>query len=146
MNHKTASPRVASYLIVRKDDKIALLLRSGTGWMNGMYGLPAGKVEQGESYTQAAIREAKEEIGLELTEKDIEFTHIMHRFEGDDWVDVFFEVVKPNVEPVNAEPHMHSELAWFAIDNLPKNTIPSVKFAVEKIDEKQTFSEFGWVD
>jgi len=68
----------------------------------------------------------------------------MHRFEGDDWVDVFFEVVKHDVEPVNAEPDMHSELVWLDPQALPGNVIPSVRFAVGKIGEGEVFSEYGW--
>src|SRR5690606_13601753 len=101
-------------------------------------------VERNESYTQAAIREAKEEVGLDLVEADLRFTHVMHRNEGDDWVDIFFEVTKPGVTPVNAEPHMHSELAWFDSQDLPENTIPSVRFAINQIAENKTFSEYGW--
>lgn len=35
----------------------------GSGWWNGF----GGKLEPGESYEQAAIRETKEEVGLKLT-------------------------------------------------------------------------------
>lgn len=40
---------------------------------DGKIGFPGGMVEEGETPLVAAIREAKEEIGLELTEDQLEF-------------------------------------------------------------------------
>ncbi len=144
MSFDTAMPFVASYVLLKKDGKLAFVLRSNTGWMNGYYGLPSGKVEKGESYTDAAIREAKEEAGIDILAEDLKFAHIMHRREGYDWVDVFFEVTKWKGDPYNAEPHMHSELVWLDPKALPKNTIASVKFALDRVANREKFSEYGW--
>lgn len=144
MSYATATPRVASYIIVRKGSKIAFLLRSNTSWMNNHYGLPAGKVEKDEPYTKGAIREAKEEIGIDINPKDLQFIHVMHRNEDSDWVDVFFEAKKWTGQLHNAEPHMHSEVAWLDPNDLPKNVIPSVAFAMQQIADGAVFSEYGW--
>lgn len=144
MNYNTATPYVASYVLVKKGGKVAFVLRSNTSWMNNYYGLPSGKVEKDESYLQAAVREAHEEIGIKVTPENLKFVHVMHRREGSDWVDVFFEATNWEGEPVNAEPHMHGELAWLDMPNLPKNVIPSVRFALEQINQGKYFSEYGW--
>jgi 8-oxo-dGTP diphosphatase len=115
--------------------------------MNDYYGLPSGKVEHDESFEQAAIREAREEIGIEVMQADLKHVLTMHRLEENDtnsWVDVFFEVDKWEGEIVNAEPHMHSELAWLDPETLPKNTIPSVRFAIEQIAAGNAYCEYGW--
>ena len=144
MSFDTAQPRIASYVIIRKDDKIAFVLRSNTTWMNHHYGLPSGKVEKNESYTAGAVREAKEEIGITVDPADLKFLLVVHRSEGDDWVDVFFETTKWTGEPYNAEPHMHSELAWLDPKNLPAKVIPSVAAALKNIEDGKQFSEYGW--
>lgn len=64
MTFSTATPRVASYLMLKKDGKYAFLLRANTGWRDGYFGLPAGKVERNESFEQGAIREGLEEVGV----------------------------------------------------------------------------------
>ena len=144
MTYDTATPRIASYVLVRKNGKMAFVLRENTSWMNDHYGLPSGKVEKNESYTVAAMREAREELGIDVAVEDLRFVHIMHRNEGADWVDLFFEATKWKGEPVNAEPHMHSELAWLDPKNLPERMIPSVRFAIGQIERGKAFSEFGW--
>lgn len=40
------TPYTAVYLVFRKNNKVAFVLRSNTDWMEGYYGLPAGKVEK----------------------------------------------------------------------------------------------------
>jgi ADP-ribose pyrophosphatase YjhB (NUDIX family) len=143
--YTTAAPYVASYVLVKNNDgHIAFVLRSNTDWMNDYYGLPSGKVEKGESFSAGAIGEALEEIGINIHPADLEFTHVMHRFEGRDWVDVYFTARKWQGEPYNAEPHMHSELAWLDPNNLPKNVIPSVEFALQQITAGKKYSEYGW--
>jgi 8-oxo-dGTP pyrophosphatase MutT (NUDIX family) len=148
MSYNTQRPHIAAYVIVRKKGKIAFLLRENTGWMNGFYGLASGKVETKESYIEAAIREAKEEIGIELRPDDLKQVLIMHRYEGGDhapeWVDVYFEALKWEGEPKNAEPDLHSKLVWLDPKNLPENVISSVKAAIADIEAGKTYAEFGW--
>jgi 8-oxo-dGTP diphosphatase len=50
---------------------VLLLQRHGTGFEDGNYGLPAGHLEPGESVTHAAIRECREEVGIELEPSDL---------------------------------------------------------------------------
>ena len=148
MKYNTATPYIASYVILRKDQKIAFVLRANTGWMNGFYGLPSGKTEKNESFLECAIREAKEEIGVTLNLKDIVPVLTVHRKEPSDqgmtWVDVYFEARNWKGEVINAEPEVHSELAWLDPNNLPDNVVPCVKAALEEIKKGKTYSEYGW--
>lgn len=144
MSYPTATPRIASYVIMRKNGKIAFVMREDAGWMNGYYGLPSGKVENNESYLQAAVREAKEETGVLIVIEDLTPVHMMHRMEGTDWVDAYFEASKWQGEPINAELHKHSSLDWLDPKNLPKNVIPPVAFAIKNINNGIQYSEYGW--
>lgn len=144
MSYDTATPYIASYVLLRKGNKLAFVLRKNTGWMDGKYGLPAGKVEKDERYTAAAVREAEEEAGVKIKEKDLKFVHISHRRAETDWVDVIFEATKWEGEPYNAEPEVHEKLEWIDLDELPENVISAIRFFLNKIKEGQIYSEYGW--
>lgn len=58
---------------VEYDGKILLLKRNFNKPQPNTFGVPAGKVENGESIIEAMIREAKEETGLNLLEKHLNF-------------------------------------------------------------------------
>lgn len=147
--YATARPYAASYILARRDDgKYAFVLRSNTGWMDGYFSLPAGKVEIGESFSAAAAREAEEEIGITVQQSDLEQVLVCHRNEGDEadmcWVDVFFEVTSWQGDIYNAEPDVHGEIAWFALDGLPDNVIPSLQQALEHFNAGTSYCEIGW--
>lgn len=113
--------------------------------MNGYYGLPSGKVEKNESFVAAAIREGLEEVGVIIKPKNLKYVHTMHRHsQGMDWVDVYFEVADWQGNVVNAEPDMHSEVAWLDVNNFPENIIPPVRAALEAIECGEQYSEYGW--
>lgn len=135
----------ASYLVFIKNGKILLLQRKNTGFMDGWYSFIAGHVDKGESFTQAAIREAREEAGLELDPEEIKVSHMMHR-NSDDSVrmDVFFTVENWKGSPVNREPEKCSDLSWFPLEELPKNTIPYIRDALNYIRRDIPYSEYGW--
>lgn len=59
---------VASIILVQAGKY--LLVQEARSSINGLWNFPGGKVDEGESFAEAAIREAKEELGLivELTE------------------------------------------------------------------------------
>jgi 8-oxo-dGTP diphosphatase len=134
----------AVYLILVEDGKILLQRRQNTGYADGNYSLPAGHLEDNESITQALVREMKEEIDLDLKAEDTELVHTMHRRENDIRIDLFFTTKKYQGEPKNAEPEKCDDLSWFSLDNLPENTVPYVKQAIESYLAKEIFSERGW--
>ena len=51
--------------VILKDDKI-LMIKEGGKDNFGLWNIPSGGIEQGENIVEAAIREAKEETGLEV--------------------------------------------------------------------------------
>ena len=147
--YDSARPYIACFVILRKGNKVAMVLRKNTGWMDGYYGLPAGKVEYFEHFTAGAAREAKEEAGVDIAESDLACVHTAHRHgeDGDvfmDWVDVYFEAQTWQGEPHNAEEEKSERLDWIDLLNLPDNIVPSQKAALEHIAKKSFYSEFGW--
>lgn len=59
------NPKVVAATITHRDGQVFLLRRGvPPGW--GLWGLPAGYVEIGETVEDAARRETREEIGLEV--------------------------------------------------------------------------------
>lgn len=143
----------AAYLILEREGKYLLARRCGTGYRDGQYSLVAGHVEPGESFTQAIIREAQEEIGITLSEKDLSVVHVMQRKEidpefmtefGNERMDVFLRARTWSGELVNREPHKCDELAWFSYDELPQTIVPYVRLMFEHIRKGIFYSECGW--
>jgi mutator protein MutT len=134
----------AAYPFYIKEGKILLGRRINTGYADGMYSLPAGHVEDGETLANCVVREAKEEIGVDIREADLDLVHVMHRKEEDTRVDFFFFVKKWKGTPTICEPDKCDDLTWFALDTLPENTVPYIRSAIEQWQKGIIYSNFGW--
>lgn len=138
---------ISSYVIFQEGDKILLSRRYNTGYRDGEYSLPAGHIEEAEFATAAAVREAKEEVGVKVKPEGLTSAHIMHRHCGDhERIDFFFTAKDWQGKIVNAEPEKCDGLSWFSLDELPANTIPYIHAALERYGDGQFFSEFTEVD
>jgi len=135
---------VTIHLFLLQGDKILLLRRFQTGYMDGHYSVPAGHLDGEESVRTAGIREAHEEIGIQINPQDMNFAGVFHRHEGDERVDFFMLVQNWNGEQYNAEPEKCDQLRWVDLDNLPKSTIPYIRRAIENYRGGILFDEFGW--
>jgi 8-oxo-dGTP diphosphatase len=132
------------HLLFFRDDQVLLLRRFNTGYADGQYSVPAGHLDGGETVISAAAREAEEETGLGLEETDILFSSVMHRLDQDERVDFFVHVQLWRGEPVNAEPDKCDELRWVRVNELPHNTVPYVRKAIQNHWDGIKFDEFGW--
>jgi 8-oxo-dGTP diphosphatase len=56
--------------VIEHDHRVLLLRRPPDDFMGGIYELPSGKVDPGESLDAALIREVKEETGLDVASID----------------------------------------------------------------------------
>ncbi len=135
---------VAVHLFFLRDDRVLLLRRFNTGWEDGSYSVPAGHVDGGETVTQAAIREAREEIGVRLEPRNVEVVHVMHRKSEDERIDFFLLARHWTGEIANREPGKCDDLAWHPVTSLPGNMIPYVRQALRNYQNGLLFSEFGW--
>jgi 8-oxo-dGTP diphosphatase len=136
----------ASYLVLKKENKILMLRRFNTGYKDGFYSFPAGHVEEGESFEECLIREAKEEIGVEIRRESLKELYIIHRYKDEVLlnnarIDVFYIVENWTGEIQNLEPNKCDDLSWFDLENLPENTIPYIRVAIENIKNKVHFLE-----
>ncbi|NMP27354.1 NUDIX domain-containing protein [Rahnella sp. SAP-1] len=136
---------IAVFVLLRRGDEICMLRRSGTGWMDGFYSLPAGGLEEKETLSAAACREAREEIGVSISAANLRLAHSMHVWTEDrSWMGHFFTCSEWQGVPYLAEPDKHSELTWQHIANLPADTIPYVQQAIGQIISHHPYSEYGW--
>lgn len=138
------SHRLAVYVVLREGSDVMFMLRSGTGYRDGQYGLPSGKVEQGESLIDAARREVVEETGLALRANQLILGHVMERVTTTGrWIDWFFVADEWDGQPTNREPWKCGGFAWLRPDH---ETISDyVRLALRAIADGQPFSVYHGV-
>lgn len=99
---------------------------------------------------EAFIREAKVEINIDIDPKDAHIAHMMHQDSqrGSDALryrlEIFFIVEKWIGGIENMEPDKCDNLSWSTLDELPDNTIPYIKEALENIENGTPYSEYGY--
>ncbi|KJS35511.1 MAG: NUDIX hydrolase [Hyphomonas sp. BRH_c22] len=132
------------HLVLLRDGKVLMLRRFNTGYEDGKYSLVAGHVDGGETFRSAMAREAQEEAGLEIAPAALRLLHTMHRNSDEERVSLYFGVDAWSGEPVNTEPHKCDDMRWFALTELPQNTVPYIRVALASINDDVAYLEFGW--
>ena len=118
----------AVHMIITKDNKILLQKRKGSKLWPGYYALPAGHIDEGETQFDALIREAQEELGINIDPKNILNSYVVLRrnfFEIDGkqlepYIDYYFDIEEFEGVPKIMEEDKCDELIWADVDNLPE--------------------------
>ena len=117
--------------IVLRDSKILLLERAKDDFMGGIYELPSGKVEKGETLTVALAREVKEETGLLLAQIRRYVGHFDYESKSGKKTRQFNFLVTVQ-EPLEIRLQEHSDYAWADTHQLDKYPVTeSVKQIID---------------
>ena len=103
--------------------------------------MPAGHIDEGENQYEALIREAKEELNIDIKKEDIikEYTVLRRNyFKIDDkildpYIDFYFEITKYQGAPMIVEKEKCDELLWVDINNLPE---PFINYEGDFLENK----------
>jgi ADP-ribose pyrophosphatase YjhB (NUDIX family) len=133
------------HVLLVRDGELLLTRRIGS-YGNGLWHLPSGKLEAGESLPAAAAREAAEEVGVDIDPADLRHAHTLHATGAGQWprLGVFFEARRWAGEPYNREPDKCSAVGWFPLDRLPGDVIPYPLAGIRAYLDGVPFGLLGW--
>jgi 8-oxo-dGTP pyrophosphatase MutT (NUDIX family) len=104
--------------------------------------LPAGHLEDDETVTSGAVREAKEELAIDIDPAALDLVHVMHQGSGRS--SLFFEVNSWSGQIANGEPDKCESLPGFRKTNCPTIWFHYARAALELIHGGKNMSTFGW--
>lgn len=136
----------AVYLLIKNEQgQVLLQRRQGTKLWPGFLALPAGHIDEGENAYETAIREAREELGINITRDNIIDSFVVNRRNKSlmTYFDVYFEVDGYTGEIQISEPEKCSELVWADINKLPEDMID---FEIEAIKNNRNGIKFSVID
>ncbi|MCI8670401.1 MAG: NUDIX domain-containing protein [Bacilli bacterium] len=144
--------RCGVFLIISKIENnkeyVLLQKRQNTRFLDNLYDLAcSGHLEENESAKNAIIREAKEEIGIDIEEQDLQFISTMHtkiKNKNLEYIFIIFKSINYNGIPTIKEPDKCSNLTWFDIENLPVDIIESRKIMLNNYLNKIPYYEYGF--
>ena len=136
----------AAHALLVKEGKILMLRRFGTGWMDGLLTPPTGHIDRGEPGAICAVRELREEAGLEASADDVAHAITVHRRDEDGIVyyDSYFIVRSWKGEPKVCEPNKADAVIWLSYDELGNEVVPTVLRAIKAYQAGQHYLEDGW--
>ena len=129
-------PRAGCGAAIVRDGRIFLVLRRRPPEA-GAWSLPGGKVDFLERVEDAIIREVREETGVQIVLTRPLLVSQLIGADGQHWVSPVYLATIVTGEPENREPEKAAAVAWFAMDDLPKNLAQAAREAIAAILERQ---------
>ena len=111
-------PKLAVAVLIARDGRILLGKRGPSSREPGKWSFPAGFVERGERVERAAVREAREETGLDIIVGDLVG---LYSSDGETVVLAVYEATAVG-EPRAGDDL--TEVGWFATAELPELAFP----------------------
>lgn len=109
----------AGVILVSNKDRVLLQHRDdNTSWYPNHWGIFGGQIERGETPEQAVRREAKEEIGIELTNLEFFKRYESNREEGVYEAFLFIAPLIVSVEKLRKQQTEGQDLGLFTFDEI----------------------------
>lgn len=131
-------------LILLYNGKVLLMKRCNTGYMDGKYALISGHLEDGESLKKAMVREAKEEINVDVKERDLNYACVIRRGDNNNYFNFYLSCQDFKGDIKNNEPEKCEEIKWFDLNALPQEMIPNDRKAIFNFVHNVSFEEYNF--
>ena len=114
---------VSAAAIINQSGEVLLAKRPAGKAMAGLWEFPGGKIESGETPERALVRELKEELSIEVTEKHLEpITFASHTYEN---FHLFMPLYAVRKWTGALQPTEGQELAWVRPQDLHNYPAPA---------------------
>ena len=130
-------------LFVRNDEG-DMLLQKRSKQKGGKYGFISGHVQEGETNSQGIIRETKEEMGINIDEKDLKLFYRVE--EGQTNFNLYYMNRNLNIENLTLQKEEVEDAKWCSVeeikaiideDKLYKNHIDAFEIAINYLNSNK---------
>lgn len=119
----------AAAIVISEGKILYTRRRRGSSWGEGSLSLPGGHIEEYEHADACVVREAKEETGLVIRPRWLDYTHVLHAAEhfrqGKHHWTVYLVADPVGGTLSNLEPHKHGPWQWAGVDELAEMCGPT---------------------
>jgi 8-oxo-dGTP diphosphatase len=145
------------HLLLLSDGDLLLGRRANTGYGDGAYEPPSGRLAERETLVEAAVRVAAAQIGMEIDPAKVSLAHVLHDVSGQGRMAFFLTAegwaVDAGTVPPNpglprdpglrsAGTRSYSDFGWFPLTELPANMIDRARVAVRNFAAGGRFSTY----
>jgi ADP-ribose pyrophosphatase YjhB (NUDIX family) len=134
------------HLLLVSNGDLLLGRRANTGYGDGAYEPPSGRLAERETLVEAAVRVAAAQMGIALDPARVSLAHVLHDVSGagrmaffltaDGWVDEACPV------PPAPGTRSYSDFGWYPLTDLPANMIDRARVAVRNYAAGARFSTY----
>jgi 8-oxo-dGTP pyrophosphatase MutT (NUDIX family) len=134
------------HLLLLRDGQVLLGRRANTGYGDGAYEPPSGRLDERETIVEAAVKVAAEEARIVLDPACVTLAHVMHDVSGSGRI-AFFLTAESWDGPAAADAaDGYSDLGWFPVDALPANMMDRARVAIRNFANGARFSTYPAFD
>jgi 8-oxo-dGTP diphosphatase len=139
------------HLLLVSNGDLLLGRRANTGYGDGAYEPPSGRLTERETLMEAAVRVAEAQVGIVLDPARVSLAHVLHDVSGAGRMAFFLtidgwpgqEVPVPG-DPASPAPvtRSYSDFGWYPLADLPANMIDRARVAVRNYAAGGRFSTY----
>jgi 8-oxo-dGTP diphosphatase len=133
------------HLLLVSQGDLLLGRRAGTGYGDGAYEPPSGRLAERETLVEAAVRVAAAEVGIALAPGEVSLAHVLHDVSGAGRMAFFLTADGWAGDACPAAPAgtgSYSDFGWYPLTELPANMIDRARVAVRNFAAGARFSTY----
>ncbi|MFH1608665.1 MAG: NUDIX domain-containing protein [Patescibacteria group bacterium] len=134
--------KVGVGVMILKENKILLGKRKNAHG-EGEYAFPGGHLEYMESFSDCALREIREECGIEISDLNFLFLLNLKKYAPKHYVHIGLIAKWKSGIPKVLEPNKCEGWDWYSLDALPEPLFEACKYSIESYKTGRKYFDFN---